>query len=235
MNFIIPRVIITLHKGEVLFLLPLENGWSSVDVGRKVTLEKRKQRVSVVDANSQSLPEKSEVVRARVSNDTEGLVDGERDTDMETGSAGHTAAPGQVLRALAAQVPGGTRSTRTHSTSGAGSGRSRSLSACTHSTTSAECSPLCRGSNLTSPLESPCIWQHRSAGRRHGHSTPATEPGGHGAVSSPHGKLRTRPPRRHGHFTKHTPGSGPCVPSTKPSPKRCHSRGKCLSAHCPTS
>jgi hypothetical protein len=39
--FIVPRVIIVLDESKVFFLLSLESGWSSVNIGRKVTLGKK--------------------------------------------------------------------------------------------------------------------------------------------------------------------------------------------------
>lgn len=41
-NFVIPGIIIVLNKGKILFLFSLQSGWSSVYVGREVTLGDRK-------------------------------------------------------------------------------------------------------------------------------------------------------------------------------------------------
>lgn len=43
-NFVIPRVVIVLNESKVFLLFPLQRGWSSVNIGRKVTLEEQKKR-----------------------------------------------------------------------------------------------------------------------------------------------------------------------------------------------
>lgn len=43
-NVIIPRVVIVLNKSKIFFLFSLESGWSSVHIGRKVTLGEKRNK-----------------------------------------------------------------------------------------------------------------------------------------------------------------------------------------------
>lgn len=43
-NVIIPRVVIVLNKSKIFFLFSLESGWSSIHIGRKVTLGEKKNK-----------------------------------------------------------------------------------------------------------------------------------------------------------------------------------------------
>lgn len=52
-NLIIPGIVIVVNKSEIFLLFSLESGWSSVYIGRKVTLgEKKTQKEYRVKGNS---------------------------------------------------------------------------------------------------------------------------------------------------------------------------------------
>lgn len=52
-NLIIPGIVIVVNKSEIFLLFSLESGWSSVYIGRKVTLgEKKTQKEYTVKSNS---------------------------------------------------------------------------------------------------------------------------------------------------------------------------------------
>ena len=44
MSVVVPGVVIVLDERKVFFLLSLECGWSSLHIGRKVTLGERKNK-----------------------------------------------------------------------------------------------------------------------------------------------------------------------------------------------
>lgn len=56
-DIIIPGIVVMLDKSKIFFLFSLESGWSSVCIGRKVTLGKKTQEpeVCLVNANSWNL------------------------------------------------------------------------------------------------------------------------------------------------------------------------------------
>lgn len=54
-NLIIPGIVIVIDKSKIFFLFPLESGWSSVYIGRKVTLcEKKTRKEYTLNSNSQN-------------------------------------------------------------------------------------------------------------------------------------------------------------------------------------